>query len=284
MDTQKDKTANAEEELFRRLKDILLKEEREEIKKVQETIYNEENLSKEISPIVEERIEFLKQNFPEEFKVVVDQMMVEKIRNSKDEIVNAIYPEVGKMIKKYVGHQIQILKEGIESQIKGTFNSAGFFGSIKARLGWKKTSEEIIQNLNKPVVEEIFIVQKNSGLLAGSATRNDIVDQDVVAGMLTAIKAFVEDAFNKGNEDLETIEYGSYRIILQSFPSWYMAVALSGTLSMKEKDELSNKILDFAGSKMPTHFEEINSELNKDLSLKLEQYFIKDEVLQNSHT
>jgi len=274
MDTQKDKRVGDEEELFRQLKNILLKEERAEIQKVQETIYNEENLSKEISPIVEERIEFLKKNFPEEFKVVVDQMMVEKIRDSKDEIVNAIYPEVGKMIKKYVGHQIQILKEGIESQIKGTFNSKGFFGKIKARMGWKKTSEEIIQNLDKPVVEEIFIVQKNSGLLAGSATRNDIVDQDVVAGMLTAIKAFVEDAFNKGNEDLETIEYGSYRIILQSFPSWYMAVALSGTLSMKEKDELSDKILDFASNKMPTHLDEINSELNKDLSLKLEEYFI----------
>ena len=296
MDTQKDKRVSDEEELFRQLKNILLKEEREEIQKVQETIqedqekiqkvqniiYKEENLSKQISPIVEERIEFLKKNFPEEFKVVVDQMIMEKIRDSKEEIVNAIYPEVGKMIKKYVGHQIQILKEGIESQIKSTFNSKGFFGKIKARMGWKKTSEEIIQNLNKPVVEEIFIVQKNSGLLAGSATRNDIVDQDVVAGMLTAIKAFVEDAFNKGHEDLEIIEYGSYRIFLQSFPSWYMAVALSGTLSTKEKDELSNSILDFAGSQMPTKMEEINSELNKDLSLKLEQYFIKNEILQNS--
>jgi len=303
MDTQKDKRIGDEEELFRQLRNILLKKERDEIQevqqrvqvvqervqvvqgsvqKVQETIYNEKNLSKEISPIIEERIEFLKKNFPEEFKVVVDKMMVEKIRSSRDEIINAIYPEVGKMIKKYVGHQIQMLKEGIENQIKGTFNSTGFLGKIKARMGWKKTSEEIIQNLNKPVVEEIFIVQKNSGLLAGSATRNDIVDQDVVAGMLTAIKAFVEDAFNKGSEDLETIEYGSYRIILQSFPSWYMAVALSGTLSMKEKDELSNKILDFAGSKMPTQLKEINSELNKDLSQKLEQFFIKEELRASS--
>ncbi len=277
MDTQKDKRVGDEEELFRQLKNILLKEDREKIQEdrkkiqqVQETIYKEENLSKQISPIVEERIEFLKKNFPEEFKVVVDRMMIEKIRNSKDEIVNAIYPEVGKMIKKYVGHQIQILKEGIENQIKGK----GFFDMMKARMGWKKTSEEIIQNLDKPVVEEIFIVQKNSGLLAGSATRNDIVDQDVVAGMLTAIKAFVEDAFNRGDEDLETIEYGSYRIFLQNFPTWYMAVALSGTLSMKEKDELSNSILDFAGSKMPSHLEDINSELNKDLSEKLEQYFM----------
>lgn len=281
MDSQKNINTEDEAKLFEQLRSILLTEEREKIQEVQETIFTKENLSKEVSPIVEEHIEFLKNNFPEEFKVVVDKMITHKIKSSQDEIVNAIYPEVGKMIKKYVGHQIQMLKEGIENQIKGTFKSKGFFGKIKTRLGWKKASEEIIQNLAAPQVEEIFIIQKNSGLLAGSATRNDLVDQDVVAGMLTAIKAFVEDAFNQGNEDLETVEYGSYRIVLQNFPAWYMAVALSGTLSTREKDILSDKILEFASSQMPTQLDEINSQVNTDLSLKLAEHFIAEEILQS---
>jgi len=205
-------------------------------------------------------------------------MITKKIQDSREEIVNAIYPEVGKMIKKYVGHQIQMLKDGIENQIKSTFNSKGFFGKVKARFGWKQTSEEIIQNLNKPVIEEIFIIQKGSGLLVGSATRNDLVDQDVAAGMLTAIKSFVEDAFGKGNEEVETIEYGSYRIVLQGFPSWYMATALSGTLTTKEKDELSSQILDFASSEMPSQLDEVTSGIQEELSSKLEQFFIKEKV------
>jgi len=248
-----------------------LKEEREEIQKVQETIYKEENLSKQISPIVKEHIEFLKQNFPEEFKVVVDDMITRKIKNSKDEIVNAIYPEMGIMIKKYISQQIQILKDGIENQIKGK----GILGNLKARMGFGNAKEEIIQNLEPSVIEEIFIVQKYSGLLAGSATRNNMVDQDVVAGMLTAIKSFVEDAFQRDNEELETIEYGSYRIFLQTFPSWYMAVTLSGTLSSKEKDNLSNRILAFAKAEMAEQIDEINDKLNKDLSLKLEKFFMQ---------
>lgn len=280
MDTQKKKKVEDEVELFNQLRSILLKEDRAEIQKIQETVYTPENLSKEVSPIIEEHIELLKNNFPKEFEMVVDKMIVAKIKDSQEEIVNAIYPEVGKMIKKYVGHQIQMLKDSIDSQIKNTF-SKGLFGKIKATFGWRKTSDEIIQNLNKPVIEEIFIVQKNSGLLAGSATRNDLVDQDVVAGMLTAIKAFVEDAFNKGNEDLDSIEYGSYRIVLQSFPSWYMAVALSGTLTSKEKDELSDQILDFAGSYMPSQMNEINSDLHDDLSRKLESFFIREKALQD---
>ena len=280
MDTQKQNRGIDEAELFAQLKSILLKEERQKIQKVQDTIYTQENLSKEVSPIIEEHIELLKNNFPNEFKLVVDKMIEKKIRDSREEIVNAIYPEVGKMIKKYVGHQIQMLKDGIESQIKSTFNSKGFFGKMKARFGWKQTSDEIIQNLNKPVIEEIFIIQKGSGLLVGSATRNDLVDQDVAAGMLTAIKSFVEDAFGKGNEEVETIEYGSYRIVLQGFPSWYMATALSGTLTTKEKDELSDQILNFASSEMPSQLEEINSDIQDKLSLKLDQFFIQEKTLQ----
>jgi len=278
MDEKKHNRTQDEAELFAKLKNILLKEEREEIQKVQETVYVQENLAEEISPIVKEHIELLKKNFPKEFEIVVDDMITHKIKSSQDEIVNAIYPEVGKMIKKYVGHQIQMLKEGIENRIKSAFDSKGLWGRFKARMQWRKTSEEIIQTMAPSIVEEIFIIQKNSGLLAGSATRNDIVDQDVVAGMLTAIKAFVEDAFNKGNEDLETIEYGSYRIVLQNFPSWYMAVALSGTLSSKEKDELSDQIFDFATKKMPPQLGEINDTIQNDLSTKLEQYFIKEKT------
>lgn len=279
MDTQKQNRERDEAELFAQLKSILLKEEREKIQKVQDTIYTQEKLSKEISPIVEEHIEFLKNNFPFEFKVAVDKLITKKIKDSREEIVNAIYPEVGKMIKKYVNHQIQILKEGIENQIKSTFNRKSFWGKVKARFGWQQTSNEIIQGLNKPVIEEIFIIQKGSGLLVGSATRNDLVDQDVAAGMLTAIKSFVEDAFGKGNEEVETIEYGSYRIVLQGFPSWYAAMALSGTLTTKEKDDLSNQILDFASKEMPSQLYDVNSEVQEKISLKLDQFFIKEKTI-----
>lgn len=281
MNTQKDKKGENEAELFKQLQRILLSDDRQKIQKIEETVYAEKNLSKEISPIIEEHIEFLKKNFPDEFRVVVDKMIAAKIQDSREEIVNAIYPEVGKMIKKYVSHQIQMLKEGIENQVKSTFNSKSFFGKIKSTLGWKSTSEEIIQNLHQPVIEEIFIIQKDSGLLAGSATRNKLIDQDVIAGMLTAIKAFVEDAFNKGNESLETIEYGSYRILLQNFPSWYMAIALSGTLSAKEKDKLSDEVLNFASQEMSFQIEQIDDTLHKKLSKKLEQYFIQEKITQN---
>jgi len=270
LNDQKNREQMAEELLFKQLKDILLKEDREKIEEIHTTIHTEERLTEKVAPILEEQLNQLKTNFPEEYKIVVDKMIAEKIQNSKQEIINLLFPELGIMIKNYVGLQIQMLKESIENQ----FGSKGLLGKIKSSLGFGSSSEEVIQNLEKPVVEEIFIIQKNSGLLAGSATRNKTIDQDVIAGMMTAIKSFVEDAFKRGNENLGVIEYDTYRIVMQNFPNWYFAVALSGTLTTKERDELSNRVLNFVSNQMPSQIESITEDLNSKLSRKLKIAFI----------
>ena len=55
--------------------------------------------------------------------------------------------------------------------------------------------------------------------------------------MLTAIKAFVDDAFRHSNEELELIQYGQYQILVKDFFNFYIAVAIKGALTatLKEK-------------------------------------------------
>jgi len=211
-----------------KIKDILLKEEREKVAHIE----NELNL--------------LKQNFPAEYQLVVNQLIDEKIKNSQDDIVNAIFPSVGKMIKKYINLQIESLRDSIDEKLKKTFTFTSFIRNIKSSISGVKPSDEIISSLNNYQIEEVYLIQKNSGLLIGSASREKTMDQEVIAGMLTAIKAFVEDAFQKTEEDLESIQYGTYKIILQSFHSYYVAVAVSGTISASQKDELGTRLLNFA--------------------------------------
>ena len=72
------------------------------------------------------------------------------------------------------------------------------------------------------------------------------IEEDVVAGMLTAIKSFAEDAFKKETQDLQYIEYESYHIHIQNFSSYYIAVIISGTFNVIFKNELEDRLLDFA--------------------------------------
>ena len=257
-------------------------------KKVEKEIFlinvllnDKDHLSDKVSPIVMDHIEHLKQNFPKQFTAVIDKQIQQKLKDSQEEILNIITPVLGKLIRKSITHQFQVLKENIDKKIKSTFSKQGLFGKI---FGFRsKNSEEILSELDPTVIEEVYVIQRDSGLLIGSAALKNTMDQDMIAGMFTAIKAFVEDAFQREKEELEMIEYGNYKIYIQNFYAFYVAVALSGSISASEKGEISNKLYDFAELELKTIPKDIDSSLNNRISEKLKEYFFNtDEVLKSA--
>ncbi len=265
----------SEAQMLQQLQDILLKKDRQSLESLQQTLDNKELLSEKVSPIIEEHLAFMKQNFPKEFQQSVEKIIDRKLKDSQDEILNLIYPKLGKMIQKYIGHQFQQLKEGIDTQMEATLNK-GPLGWVRRSVFGIKVSDEILSGVDRPVIEQILIVQRASGLLIGSATKNEKIHEDLVAGMLTAIKSFAEDAFERGEADLEMIQYDRYRIFLQNFPSYYFAVILGGSMSALQKDTLSNDLLTFAEQEMNTQITEVSTELSSSLKEKLEEYFFKE--------
>jgi len=262
--------------LMQQLKSILLKQDRNEIDSIKKTLYNQEELEKEVNPIVEERINYLKEHFPEEFGVQLNKAIEEKIESSKDQLLAIISPVLGQMMRKYINYQFQMLKDGIDSQVKSTFSTKAIIGQLKSRLFGIRSSDMVLSDYDKPTIEEIYVIQADSGLLIGSYSRQETVDKDMIAGMLTAIKSFVQDAFNRTEDELDLIEYGNYKILIQSFHAYYIAVALTGSLSAKEKDELSEHLMKFAASSMDVNLNLITSKLNKEVSGELETHFSKE--------
>lgn len=269
-----DNKSNLQDEIMLgKIREILLKEDRAAIHNLQDVLEDPEKLSNRVSPIVEHHLDLLKQKFPKEFEVQVNKLIENKLKDSQDDLLNVIYPVVGKMIRKYVNHQFQQLKEGIDNQVRNTFSAKGFLGRIKATIFGVSDSDMVLSNFGGTVLEEIYVIQRDSGLLIGSYSRNNTIDRDVVAGMLTAIKSFVEDAFQREREELELIQYGNYKILVQNFHSYYISVALSGTLSASEKDRLSSQVLDFAEKNLGKRIKEINEEINLEISFELKEYF-----------
>lgn len=243
-------------------------------------IEDKEQLSTKVSPIVEDHIEHLKQNFPKEFTAVIDKQIERKLKGSQEEILNVITPVLGKLIRKSITHQFQMLKERIDKQVRNTFSKQGIFGRI-FRFRNKK-SEEILSEMDPLIIEEVYVIQRDSGLLIGSASTQKTMDQDMIAGMFTAIKAFVEDAFKREKEELEMIEYDHYRIFIQNFYSYYIAVAMSGSISATEKDDIATKLYDFAELELKKIPKDIDDSLNTRISEKLKNYFFDTENILKS--
>ena len=238
---------------FNQLRKILLEqdwEERQELAQklndLDEQLNKRERFETKVDPILKDQEVRFQNNFPKLFGPQITETISRQIKESQDEVVEALYPIIGRMIKKYITSEIQKLSEKVDQQMELAFSWEGWKLRIKAWISGTPQKDVVLSKLIEPKIEEIFVIEKDSGLLMGSFSKNKAVDQDMVAGMLTAIKAFVEDAFTTDSQELESIDYETYKIVLKSFKSFYIAVVSSGGMNTEFRDKLDDLLIDFA--------------------------------------
>jgi len=223
-----------QEEQLNKLREILFKKESQELEKLRALIDTPDELSIKVSPIVEKRITKIKENFPIEFGTVVEKEIEQKLQNSQEELINILTPYFGKLIQQYVKYNIDQLQKNIQQSID---EKLSFFSRFK------KNKAPIV---NLFQLEEVLLIEKHSGILKGDASdEKSHIDRDIIAGMLTAIKGFVEDAFEQKNKELEFIEYQDYNIFLHSLDKHYFAFIGSGHMGPSNKELILTKVFDF---------------------------------------
>lgn len=252
-----------------KVRTIIMRKDRKEIEQLRHILDTREELSPRVIPIIEQELEFFKEKFPEEFEHVIHKLIDQRIKESQDAILDVMYPMVGKMVQKYVNQQFQLLRDRLDNQVE----KSGVLSRLFNRAKGIKESDVRLSKLQNVSIEEIYVIQKNSGLLLGSASRNETVDPDSVAGMLTAIKLFVEDAFRQGAQNLEVIQYETYEIFLQTFHTYSMAVVMNGALSSSQKAALREDLFKLAED-IGLLVQKMDTDTNGRIREKLELFFM----------
>ena len=265
-----------EEDKLQLLRDILLIDDRQvahaihqRIEEIADTIEKRDKLSEKIEPILEDRLKKFVLEIPLTLGPTITKTLKEQIANSKDEVVEALYPIMGKMIKRYIQNEIKLLSENLNNKVNNTFSFESLKRKFRSHFADVKESDLLISELDAPLVNEVFIIQKGSGILLGNLSNTNTVDKEMISGMLTAIKSFVEDAFEGGNQNLEAIEYELYTIQIQNFYSFYAAVVVSGTYTRGFESELEDKLLSLSKRISP----EISYITSEEINGILKEYF-----------
>lgn len=255
------------------LKELLLTDEKKPEKDVYRKIKDLENrqqhLSDRMDPILDKRLQAFVQQIPETLGPTITKTLKTEIKKSQDAVAEALYPIMGKMIKKYVQSEIQRLNDAVNDKINNTFSFRNLFKS-KSR----PTSASLLKDEYKAYIDQILVIEKGSGILKANFAKTDTMDQDMMAGMLTAIKSFAEDAFERGEMELERIDYQLFTIHLQNFSDYYIAVVLSGIYDEEYKSKLEDVLLDFA--QFVINKEDLSD--NKNFTKKLKEYFTDERI------
>lgn len=242
------------------LKHLLMDEDLEhidriddELKEILDDFYKADRFQNKVDPLIETRLLKFQKDIPDTMGPAITAALRKQVKESQKEVVDALYPLIGRMIAKYIRKEIEALSKRIDDQFEQAFSLEGWERRIKAWFSGSKESELIMRETMAPVLEEVFVIRKGSGILLGKYSKEEQINADMIAGMLTAIKAFSEDAFHKDKDELEMIEYESYKIKIFNIGSFYVATVISGILTAEFESKLREIVLelteDFMGVK-----------------------------------
>ena len=257
------------------LKTILLKDDREfavEItRKIEFLEKHQKNLSERVDPILDDRLSNFVNEIPETLGPTITETLRTEIKKSQDAVAEALYPIMGKMIKKYVQNEIKLLNDSINEKMNTAFSFKRWFWGKKRK---QKEVTSLLKNEYQAKIEQVIVIEKGSGLVKANYALNPALDEDMVAGMLTAIKSFVEDAYKKQDLELERIDYELFTIHLQNFSNYYIAVAMTGIYDNAARSRLEDILLDFAQNMVNN--EDLSNE--QKFTSKLKSYFTDEHI------
>ncbi len=173
----------------------------------------------------------------------------EQIRLERDAMVDALYPVIGNTISKYMTEAIK----SINDKVANTLSREGIERKIRSKVQGVSEAELILKESISFVVQAVFLIHKASGLVIAEAQEagDYRLESEMVAGMLTAIRSFVNDCIVKPGEisELSEVEYGSSKIILEVGGYCYLAIIIKGDPSAafikKMRTTVSTLILDY---------------------------------------
>ncbi|RME49652.1 MAG: SH3 domain-containing protein, partial [Caldilineae bacterium] len=170
----------------------------------------------------------------------------QKIRDAREEMIEALYPIIGQTVVRAVSEAIRDLARTLDAQMRTSFNPMRAVRRVQARVSGVSSAEMLLRESLPFEVEEVFLIHRETGLLLWHISRDpeESADSDLIGGMLTAIRDFAQEAFGRGEEgQLDEIQYGDRRILIEAAQHAYLAVVVDGIEPPGFRAEMRERII-----------------------------------------
>ena len=187
-----------------------------------------EALGPEIGAAIREQIKIDRNEIAVALAPMIGRSIKEQVTLERDSMVDALYPVIGSTITRYLAEAIQEINE----KVSQAFSVEGLQRKVKSKVQGVSEAELILREVRHFIVQAVFLIHKGSGLIIAEIKQPDQsqMEAEMVAGMLTAIRSFVNDCISQTGEvsELNEIEYGDCKIILEVAGYCYLAVVVKG--------------------------------------------------------
>jgi outer membrane protein OmpA-like peptidoglycan-associated protein len=206
-------------------------------------------IAPEIGLAIKEQIRLDQESIVQAIAPEMGKAITAQIKLERDSMVDALYPVIGSTISRYMAEAIKTINEKVSNAI----SVEGIGRKIRSQVQGVSEAELILKESVPFTVQAAFLIHKASGLIISEVQNSESyqLESEMVAGMLTAIRSFVNDCIVQSGEvsELNQIEYGDSKIMLEVAGYCYMAVVIKGepphSFINKMRRNVSNLILNY---------------------------------------
>ncbi len=199
------------------LRKLLIEREQQRLDELEQQLNDREHRIDSLGEILPESLQRLQhdRNLQLSLRPPLVHGIEETIQRNPKRFAAMFYPVLGPAIRRAVSEALKGLLENINRTMDHGFSLRSWRWRIEAWRAGVPFSQIVLKHTLAYSIDEVFLVQRHSGLLIARATRDsaEVLDRDAVAAMLTAIQRFMQESFAIDDDHpVRSLEVGEHTL------------------------------------------------------------------------
>jgi OOP family OmpA-OmpF porin len=211
------------------LRRLLLQPEQEALEELQNPDLWEEQVSQALPGALIRRAKADK-SVQYALNPIIEETFVRLVRRNPKLLVEILFPVLLPAIRRAVASLFAALTQSLNQTLDQAFSVQGIRWRLEALTTGKSFAEVVLSHTLLYRVEQVLLIQRDSGLLLAHRVAEGVNVQDgaLVSGMLTAISDFVRDSFDP-SAGLNTVNFGEQVLVVEQSGQAVLAAVVRGT-------------------------------------------------------
>ena len=176
------------------------------------------------------------------------------VRRDPKPLADALFPVIGPAIRKAVAASLASMVESLNRTLEHSVSWRALQWRAESWRTGRSFGEIVLLNTLVYRVEQVFLIHRETGLLLQHVRGGpaQVEDAQIVSGMLTAIRDFVQDSFRVADHDgLDAVQVGELSVWIEQGPTAVLAAVIRGSAPPELRQVLQRTLerihLEFAG-------------------------------------
>jgi len=250
------------------LKHLLLRDEYHKIQRLENLVEQHQSrvgdadaMRQSVAEIVTDALRDAERKQHRDLETAISPLVVgsirSELRNSRDQMVEAFYPILGRLVSSYVASRFKRFVEALDEKIE--HGLSGRLIRLRLKSLWMGIPYKalLVREARNFTILELSLIQRKSGLVVDHwrDPDEDMFDTEennekLFGGFVAALNEFAQDALQADDNELRSFETPDSRIYLRASSSHILAVRTRGRVNTAIEQALDKTLIEVVESEL----------------------------------